>query len=252
MPTDQKRLSAYNAIADEVEKIVLFASQFPEISERLNLLRQGFMIMAVDENGFRSIHCTPTADLQRNLKIFLLFKGDTEVTNLPTVIKNCSRAHYFQPAHHITISMNTGETFRCLAFRFLHELGHALAAVKNGLAFSNKNPTPEHRTAEEMEIRTLDYKLMIEVGGPTYKSAAEKMALDLVRYHTQRQVPFLEGRGSALDFCFGSVQCLNVKKERDVLFQVLCEYLAADTHLPNPDHAKQLKLGMTAATMNWM
>ncbi len=257
MISDQERVEVWNSINEEVESIVVKALSYGLIrdvlAERMNQISNIFAVFKPLMRGSQFTFDTIWRSSQKkfsmqDVKVFLWFPEDDQLhMNVVEIRKLLRYGLYHGGLDTIVLNGKSDETARFMAFCFIHELGHALIAKKEGRRLTPYIPTPEESLAEEVEMKTFDYKLLLAIGGPEYIAESEKMTDALIRYRTckEKTLPLLEGKGLALDYCFGPVKSDRAKKERDFLFWFSCECAAADQTL-SPELAQKEKYKLLA------
>jgi hypothetical protein len=150
---------------------------------------------------------------------------------------------YVRACNTITLRMEA-ETPKRLAYCLLHEIGHAIDALKRHLIGSDIVDSDEMRHEEELRIRNEDIQLLNRLGDATYRNAVDDMALKLRRFHLKNgKVPKVDGAGKALEYLYGAPASATLANLRDQDFINLCDFVAADKYL-RTEVAHQEKLKM--------
>jgi hypothetical protein len=263
MVSDQERFKAWQMMSKEIDEVGRIAGgAVPGLVERLNVGVDGFYVVAPrhkTEAGlvFELIHTTSPNVSLKSLKIYPFFLSDVEVGwdgfSTTGLISGRSFSEYWRPMHQISFSAEPRETWRAMACVFIHELGHALAARKNGCAMTGLVSPLQERIQEETDMRTFDYRLMIALGGSAYQTEFDRGVYWMKRFRHKnvagRKFPDFTGKGSALSLCLGPPSTPRVASERDFLFRVYCDLAAADRNLA-PDLAKKIKCKIVAESMD--
>ncbi len=189
MISDKKRVAAINPIVLEAERIYRAASNIPEISELNKEVEKEHMVVVgpYKDGSIKSIATMETKgnnespDLNQEefraaLKIYPFFKEDAV---FGTFFKECSfhdLGAYGCYNHTIMINMETPETTRFQAHTLLHELQHAMRAKKEKRVFSVNVRSNRERMIEETKIWTVDYKILLAMGGKDYEREAKETA----------------------------------------------------------------------------
>lgn len=248
MATDQERIDAFWRIANAANEMSAGAGknmQIQELTERVNLCNNGFSITAPYASDETGLQCHPIWVASQNvgpndLKICPFFEEDFlqyEVVRGMFPHKS-SYAMYNRPLHNIFLNMGAEETFRAHALFFIHELGHAKISVRNGMALTQRESPLDERIEEEVMMWSFDYKFLLAFGGPAYRQEFER-GIYRVRKLRRRQmrdpniqVSVVPGCGSALDICLEKPPTPQAAETRDLVFQLYCEFAAADQNLP--------------------
>lgn len=109
-----------------------------------------------------------------------------------------------------------------------------MTAKLNGLAMSATEDSLEKRVAEEVAMRTFDYKLALAIGGQAYSDLFRAGVYCVKKVHERsglKQPPQFTGKGVALDLCFGPPLTERGKRFRDQLFHLFCELANADRNM---------------------
>lgn len=175
---------------------------------------------------------------QADLKVYLVHPDDP----VSGYTKEKWHGNYSDEWHIVSLKLQPGETFRCIAFRFIYELGHMLRAHHEGRIFQRIIVPDEHRLAEEVYMYTFDYKLLLAIGGPDFKSNAENFAFKIFRWRTgqQKRPPLDTGTEMALDQCFGPATTSEAREGRKIYYKAYCDIMAADLYL-SPEEAYKHK-----------
>ncbi len=263
MITEDNRFDAVDKLFDGLDQIANNSNvekQVPEVMERLmGLKKEGLLITYPTKKSKYTINSFVIRDyletdsdadsdnVDNNSQIILypMFPEDAQYGKLARhYTKRVSYASYGCRSNTITINMSfsSKETPRFLAHLFIHELGHAEAAKKEGRLFSKSLKPPNERLREETDMWTVDYRLMLAIGGSDYREAAKKMAVEIHQWCCKnRKCPDYRGRGIALKHCFGDLSDIDSNKERDRTFFYYC-YLMFVDYCFDREKAKEIKL----------
>ena len=264
MISDQERLSAFFSVATAMDAMVpnpAVRSALPEIVERINLGATGIILMRPLEslqNNFNFKHIwqsrptlPPTA-----LRIYPFFAGDAKIhSTAAQIISEFHWAGYTHPGHTIMVNMEAKETKRCMAWFLTHEFGHALANLKEGYAFTDRTSPHDRMTAQEVSMRTFDYRLMRALGGSQYRAEVDKAIYWIKKCEEkddkQKLTDYFYDKGKALSLCLGECPDPTGETFRDEIFFLLCYLDAIDRSQP-PHLAPQLKCQLMKERFNYM
>ena len=149
-------------------------------------------------------------------------------------VKRVEFAGYGPESNCIIVNMSSGETSRMLACSFLHELWHAQAAHCEGRIFKPSERTEQERLREEAAVWSMEYKLMLALGGADYCQTVVDLASQICRLwflHKSAVDIKWEGRGQILDRFLGK-PVPGCRIHRDVSFCAYCLLMAADIFFP--------------------
>ena len=258
MITEDDRLDAADKLFNELYQIGNnhgVAKHVPEIIKRLTLLeREGMSVtypsgenteddFIVIEDYFEAVD--NNADKSSRVMFYPMFSEDAKFGQASNYyVQSLFYAAYGGKSNSIIMNMSCKETLRFLACCFIHELGHAQAAKREGRLFKENSRSIDERIREEINMWTIDYKLMLALGGRNYQKAVKKMAFEIIQWWLQkRDRPDHQGTGIALNYCFGNLSDANSNNERDITFFTYCSFMAADYHF-NKEGAEEAKFQM--------
>ncbi len=232
-----KFLSVLLSLLPKLEKI-------PEVVERCQYLEDaGIDVIAPELQGNELLWQTiDSMEGNYPVLVYPLFKEDANLGEITAyyVRDRANGSGYACGSNTILINM-FHETHRFLAGEFLHELGHAFRAFKEQRVDKRASRTLEERLSEEVDMWTVDYKIMLALGGSNYQKAAKSMAFEINRcWKGKCSDPTRHGMGSALKYCFGPPLRGESTFKRDTLYATLCALMAADYYLPSAE-AKTMK-----------
>ena len=250
MIPDQERIDCWLALARELDQIGLnpaVRSQLPEARERLNIGMAGLSVVAprfTTREGldFQAIFCYKPEAFNHSLKIYPFVNEDLALgwsgfatTGLAT---GNSYAEYWRPMNQVSFCAKPKETLRALACMFIHELGHVLAAKKNGHANSYFISPLSERIDEEVAMRNFDCKLLLALGGPAYRQECDrgiywigKNRKKKCNKQPENWLDFFAGKGAVYSSFLGPPPTAQVASERDALLRLHCDFMAADQNL---------------------
>ncbi|MGD0576747.1 MAG: hypothetical protein ABSA74_01600 [Candidatus Staskawiczbacteria bacterium] len=258
MVTDQERLDSWLKLAREIDEIgrnPAVLAQVPEIVERLNVGLEGLSVLAPHaksqtEIEFQAVFCYKPEVFNSSLRIYPFFLEDLasgwDGFNTTGLVTGNSYTEYWRPINQITFNAQPDETLRAMACMFIHELGHALAAQKSGHTFSYLASPLSERIDEEISMRSFDCKLFLALGGPAYRQECDRGIYWTFKHRRQRKMKpdnwldYFKGKGSVFSPFLGQPTIERVALERDSLFRILCDFMAADRHL-DPVSAMKFK-----------
>jgi hypothetical protein len=250
MILDNKRVDAAEKLLEEVNCIAQnprVISSVPAIGLLLNFLKEvGLEIEdPTDCQGifgkdpkcpYFSSFSKREAD-KNSILLYPLFLSDARIDKVCEYYTKAVRCAGYGPNNNtIIVNMDAPETLRMLAVSFLHELGHAQAAHCEGRTFKEQSRPDEQRLYEETAVWTMEYKLVIALGGEEFLRAITSLVEKIFYYWKKKRVPsqkIWEGKGAALDLCFGVSPAPDAEKERDGTFLTYCQLMAADIFFPN-------------------
>ncbi|MDO8486184.1 MAG: hypothetical protein Q7S77_00595 [Candidatus Staskawiczbacteria bacterium] len=263
MITEDDRLDAADELFEELYQIVnnsMVRKHVPEIIERFMLLEKENMSVTYpngenteDTNDWIFIKdyfeiVGNNADKSSQIMFYPMFPEDARFGQTANyyVQRVQGAAAYGCESNKIIINMSwlKKETPRFLACCFIHELGHAQTAKKEGRLFKKSLRSQSERLREEIDMWTVDYKLMIALGGNSYRKASETMAFEINQWWQQKRGrPDHQGTGIALKYCWGSLSDADSNNERDLDFFYFCSLMAADLYF-SKEGAKEIKLAI--------
>lgn len=263
-------LEIVDSVLGEILKIAsnpIVISDFPEIAQRVDLMRNVGVLVGV---SFDTLIAANGASCEK-LKSLQSFNpknrsaGEKSIALCPIFSDGFSEAKHcfnFDPEHtfagygaennFIVFNAQKIETLSAMAFYILHELGHAKAAYERGDVFSRKsrNRSTKDRVAEEMELWTLDYKLLLALGGYKYCLLAFEFACLAYKYHAGLSDNFpINGCGHALKEFWGSSPSVRADDGRDASFATYSSLYAADIFF-SPEESRAIKLDFMEKAYN--
>lgn len=264
MIEDSARVEAAENLLREVGCIArnpVVVSSVPEIGLLLTFLREvGLVILVPERDGavfgrsskypYFSSFFKEQPD-NASILLYPMFLQDASISKVCEYYTQAvGYASYGPVSNCIAVNMDSKETLRMLACSFLHELGHAQAAHCEGRIGQPQTRSEEERLYEETAVWTLEYKLMLALGGPKYLNAVGDLVRSICEYwQGQTTDVLLEGRGRALDCCFGVSPSPNAEQERDKTFFAYCQLMAADIFFPEGSRiAAKVEMMKTAQT----
>ncbi len=216
----------------------------PEISARVaRIYQQGMTVLSpvaqlnslsAEFITLQEIKGLKSSASRLKLGFFPLFNDDLLKGNVfAYVVAATEFGSYHCGAHCIQIKMDAAETPRFLACAFLHELGHAWAAVNEHRAGKKNNRSFAARLAEEVNMWSSEYKLMIALGGDEFVKTISLTALELFdAVSQQKPLPFLlQGLGEPLSACLGPPPTSQASRARDDCYLIYCFFYMADHYL---------------------
>ncbi|MBI1866287.1 MAG: hypothetical protein HY005_02680 [Candidatus Staskawiczbacteria bacterium] len=260
MITEGDRLDVADKLLDELCKIAnnpKINKHFPKIIERFMLLEKEGMSVTYPscentenkdnwvliEDYFKAVD--NNADKSSQIMFYPMFPEDAQYSQLANYyVQRVSCSAYGCESNTITINMSClkEETPRFLAHNFIHELGHAQIAKKEGRLFKKASRSQNERFQEEINMWTIDYKLILALGGKNYRNASKKMAFEINQWwRRERECPGHGGMGIALKHYFGNLQDRDFDNEIDITFFIYCCLMAADYYLDR-EKSKEKKL----------
>lgn len=243
MVTNHDRLGAFKTLMEElarIDQIPAVRAFLPEYEQRIGALKDFYLLTPFcngDGNLQFDMFWAPSESITpASLKIYPYFPEDAKLHSVLSksgIVNGLSYAVYNRPNHQIFFNIFAKETLRFVASVFVHELGHALVSKRSGMALSKAEDPLEKRIAEEVVMRTFDYKFALAIGGPAYTELFEKgvYRTKKVRERDPMKTPKFAGTGTALDLCFGPPPTELGKHYRDSLFQLYCELANADRNM---------------------
>lgn len=245
-------MAAYTSLCHEVNSICRDAAQYQlqELSERVGITSLGLLIMTPDaSNGnlrVMSSNCPGPIDASM-LKLYFFHEEDRKILapEWENNLLNGQRAGAYTNSNHlIVLPLEPKETQRFQSCRFIHELGHALEALRAGRASTNQDCSVAERTIEEAKMMAFDCELRLALGGKRFKAKVDQGAETIGRFWKaggKGEVPSLTELGSALSLCYGAPPSIpeTIEKRRG-LFLIHCSFVAADRFLA-PTQAKEYK-----------
>lgn len=265
MITDSKRFIAAEKLLQEVDCIArshVVVSSVPEIGMLLAFLKEVGMEVSVPEEEWAIFGKDPryphfssfSKEEPDNASILLypMFLSDTRIDKVcEYYTKRVQYAGYGPVQNSIVVNMDSQETLRMLACAFLHELGHAQAAHCEGRTLKECPRSDAQRLYEETAVWTMEYKLMIALGGPEYFSAVTDLVNAICQWWQGTRASVLwEGKGKALDYCLGASPSPDAGKERDTTFLAYCQLMAADVFFSQGERiAAKIEIMKTAAAI---
>ena len=248
----EQRLSAVEELLKAVVNIAASPAirQFPQITRLMNFLGDVGISVAVSPEQQYGVNLgkkfktlkrfspSKTANPEKSLAIYPLFSEDAaEHLECKYYLERVKYLSYGPKSNMILMNMQAPETILMKAYCFLHELGHAFSAYAQGRALLHMADfrSADDRIAEEVDIWTLEYKLLMATGGPKYCESANEMARFALLWAQGLMGNICtEGCGAALEYCWGPCPCKEAKIARDASFAGYCTLLAADKYFPEP------------------
>lgn len=265
MITNEGRQAFVSELLYEVRNLVFasgMAQQLPEAQERfLYLSEQGELALPTEPEdpdkaleivgplvpeAFRFI---PAPNRPRGFALYPLVPADVQYGTAFAYYVECVEfANYGPQANLVAMNMAADESPRFLAFCLLHEIGHAMAAEREGRVFQKGSRPTDVRLQEELRMWTFDALLAEILGGETYVRAVNDFVEDIRRFGGQRALcppSLIEGRGVVLDISFGPAPSDAARRKRDRTFSVYALLSFADYSLC-PADALRYKLDVIA------
>lgn len=247
MRFDENRLIAADELLGEVVAISqnqFVLSHLPQIGALLKFLENvGLCVLDPtndsgisgknDQFPFFSRFSKQVYD-EKILQLYPMFAKDADANDVCRYFAQAvKRASYGPQNNCVVVNVDSEETLRMLALSFIHELGHAQAAFAEGRILKPQSRSEEVRLYEEAVIYTMEVKLTIALGGPEYVAALELFVWEICEFwQGLRDTLVWQGRGAALDFCFGSLPSPAGNEERDKTFLAYAQIMAADFFFP--------------------
>ena len=257
MISDETRFEAAEQIIDEVVKIAgnsAVQANVPEVEQRLAFLKKNRMVVLVPpencihENwgakhnaisGFLPrfyrfslfLHRLFPGKEPQNMGFCPLFSDDASINaSVKYHFLATKIASYGAESNSVYINMSCGETLRTFACAFIHELGHAKLAYDNGRVWGKVDAQKEERQLrEELEMWSVDARLILALGGPKYQFFVKCLAQEMICAWSQgMSFLCLPGIGTALDDCLGLPTTDAARLNRDGSLQMYCALSAAD------------------------
>jgi len=251
MVSESERFAATNELFNEIFKIVnnrRFPNYIPELNERLTYLENICISLTypVSENTedtrysdfvvindyFRATD--GTTDENSQLNFYPMFPEDAQLCRSANYyVQRVPCSAYGNETNSIIVNMACfNGNPRFLAHCFIHELGHAFAAKKEGRLFKKILRSQEERLEEDTKMWTVDYKIMLAIAGKNYRKAAGKMAEEINQWwKNKNKLPDCQGKGTFLRNYFGECQNTDLIDESDLTFFLYCALMAADYSL---------------------
>lgn len=246
MQESYKRIEAAEAILAEAVSVVenpVVVSIVPQAGKLLSYLQEaglevfipeieGAAFGKVSEFPYFSRFSRETPD-PNSVMLYPMYLQDASIGRIKHYTEVVEYASYGPVSHCITVNMDAQETLRLLACSFLHELAHAQAAHVEGRILKPQARSEQSRLYEEAAVWTLEYKLMLGLGGIEYVEAVDEL-IRLICECWQGIRPDIswQGKGEALNLCLGTSPSPNWRKERDMTFLAYCQLMAADIFFP--------------------
>lgn len=247
MIVDSKRFAAAEKLLQEVDCIArnpAVVSSLPQIGLLLAFLKEIGMEVSVPEEEWAIFGKDPRYPHfssfskekpdKASILFYPMFLSDARIDRVCEYYTKAVQYASYGPIHNcIIVNMDGQETLRMLACAFLHELGHAQAAHCEGRIFKECPRSDEQRLHEETAVWTMEYKLMIALGGHEYLAFVADFVKEICRcwQGLRPDIPW-ERKGRALDCCLGASPSPDAGKERDVTFLGYCQLMAADVFFP--------------------
>ena len=261
MITEDNRFSITDELWHELCQIINnpeVAKRVPEIIERIARLgKEGMSVVyptgknTEDTDGWVLIKdyfeaVGSNADKSSQIMLYPMFPEDAVLGQVASYyVERVSGAAYGSESNTIVINMSCfKEKPRFLAHCFIHELGHAQTAKKERRLYKKNLRSPNERLREEIYMWTMDYKLMLALGGKNYRNASKKMAFKINQWWRQKKAcPNYRGMGITLKHYFGNLSDADLDNESDFTFFVYCSFMAADYYLTGEkSKAKKLQI----------
>ncbi len=250
MITTEYRLEAFVRLSKEIDEVAKKSQNLPESVERAAYLNEvGGLVVCPASSGKGEWDIigscgSEQADEKDNITIYPLFSQDADFGGMVDFcVKRVMSTTYCSLSNFVCINMSEPETFRHLAVGFWHEITHALIAKKEGRLYTENTRQNEDRAKEEVITWTIDYKVMLELGGRRYQKRAKRLAFEISKFWRKKiTCPHHDNIGIVLNDCLGPLPSGGTAKSRDNYFWTYCCLMAADYYFPESAMKIKFKL----------
>lgn len=204
----------------------------PEAKERLEYLfaRSSIVMPIIDQTDELAYHVMTESQVSHlaPLLVYPTLPYDTCIEAFLAWVQGASyTAKYSAIDHTIFFNMESGETDRFMASTLLHEVGHAIAAEKEGRILGDVMlRSEEARMEEELKMWLFDCHLAMLIGGESFRKQIGAEVQEILPRLAKGNFSFVPRSGQALDVCYGPLPTDKASSGRTNYYAVYCMLVA--------------------------